>query len=71
MAIPDDMEHIGVIIEKKYNAEIVRYGQSHGRRLSRSAAARRLILIGLRAVSFLPESPAIETDDAITEPIAA
>ena len=71
MAIPDDMERMPVIIEKDYIKEVVRYGQSDGRRMSRSAAARRLILIGLRAVSFLPGGSEIGTDDAQTEQRAA
>lgn len=71
MAIPDDMEQFSVIIEKDYAKEVVRYGQSDGRRMSRSAAARRLILIGLRAVSFLPGGSEVETDDANTEQRAA
>lgn len=71
MAIPDDMERMPVIIEKNYIKAVVQYGQSDGRRMSRSAAARRLILIGLRAVSFLPGGSEAETDDAHTEQRAA
>lgn len=71
MAIPDDMEQFSVILEKDYIQAVVRYGQSDGKRMSRSAAARRLILIGLRAVSFLPEGSEIGTNDARTEQRAA
>lgn len=71
MAIPADMEQVNIILEKKYTEAVVKYGQADGRRLSRSAAARRLILIGLRAASFLPDGLQDETSDATTEQRAA
>lgn len=55
MAIPSDMEHLSAIIETDLVKAVIRYGRAGGRRLSKSAAARVVIIAGLRALDALPQ----------------
>lgn len=71
MAIPQDMEQVNIIIEREYARAVVEYGRTDGRRLSKSAAAREIIIAGLRALSFLPMSSAERTNDVSPEQVAA
>lgn len=71
MAIPNDMEQVNIIIERDYVQAIVEFGRTDGRRLSKSAAARELIIAGMRALSFLPRSSVERTSDGCTEQVAA
>lgn len=70
MAIPSDMEQVNFIIETDYVQEVVRYGRTDGRRLSKSAATRELVIFALRALSFLPNGSVKRTDDVHIEQAA-
>lgn len=70
MAIPDDMEQVNFIIERDYARAIVAYGRSNDRRLSKSAAVRELVILALRAHSFLPKGSVKRTEDSPVEQAA-
>lgn len=68
MAIPNDMEQVNIIIESDFVKALMVYARSDGRRLSKSAAARELIIAALRAASFLPDRSVDRTPDSHREP---
>ncbi len=67
MAIPNDMEQVNFIIERDFAQEVVKYGRADGRRLSKSAAVRELVIFALRAHSFLPAGSVQRTDEHTAE----
>lgn len=71
MAIPDDMEQVNFIIERDYARSINAYRRSDGRRLSKSAAVRDLVIFALRAHSFLPTRSVERTEASSIEQAAA